>query len=176
MVESGTAMKIDLKGTLDGSNQEFTFAEGNRGNATVRTVAKVYYVKGDSAFWKANGAGAGAALLTDRWLKSSDDPAGDFAGMSIGALLDEAIGPQNMPDSELKKTTTRRTTYDGQPAYVVTETSTGDNITIAVSTKYVLQLKSGTGTDSSGSLTITGWDQQPTLTAPADAIALPSGA
>lgn len=176
MIESNKTTKLDAKGTLDGSNQELVVDEGS-GTATIRTVDKAYYIKADKTFWTANGGASAAGLLSGRWIKTTEDPSGDFSGMTIGALLEEALSPQSIPDSDLKNdTTTRRTTYDGQPAYLITQTSTGDTITISATTKYVLQLKAGSAEDSKGSFTISGWDQQPLLTAPAGAIKLPAGA
>ncbi|RNI25430.1 hypothetical protein EFY87_02075 [Flexivirga caeni] len=176
-MNDGIRQKTDLTGTLDGSNQDLSVSRGADGSATVRTVDGGYFVKGDKAFWisTTKAPEATALLLAGKWVKAPGSMADSLSGLTIRSFLDESIGPGNITDAELAKATTRTTTFDGKPAYVITDAKTGNTITLDAATKYVLQFDGEQGTSKTkGKVTLTGWNQQPTLTVPPGAISAPS--
>lgn len=176
VTDTGDHEVIDLKGTMDGSNQEATF-ETNEGNTTIRTVAKKYYVKGDKAFWKsaAKAPETTAQLLAGKWVHAPASMASSLQDVTIKSFLDDAIGPDNVSDAELAKATTKKTTYEGQDAYVVTSARTKNTITIAADTKLVLEINGEQGTSTShGKVTLSGWNSQPRVEAPGGALNFPS--
>jgi len=167
---------IDIKGTMDGSNQEAAF-QTDEGNTTIRTVAAKYYVKGDKAFWKsaAKAPETTAQLLADKWVHAPATMAASLKDMTIKSFLDEAIGPDNISDAELAKATTKKSTYDGQDAYVVTSATTKNTITIAADSKLVVEINGDQGSSTShGKVTLSGWNSQDRIEAPSDAIDVPS--
>lgn len=176
--EDGVSQKTDLKGTMDGTNQDMSVSRGAEGAATVRTVDQKYFIKGNKAFWKTSSKApeTTAALLADKWVKAPSSMVTSLKDLTIANFLDEAIGPKNISDAQLETATTKSTSYDGQAAYVVTSSTTGNTITISADKKYVLEISRTASSSSteSGKITISGWDQQPTLEAPAGAVELPS--
>ncbi|MBB2893979.1 hypothetical protein [Flexivirga oryzae] len=178
VTDSGEHEVIDLKGTMDGSNQEATF-ETAEGNTTIRTVDSKYYVKGDKAFWTsaAKAPETTAQLLAGKWVHAPATMAASLQDVTIKGFLDDAIGPDNVSDAELAKATTKKTSYEGQDAYVVTSAKTKNTITIAADTKLVLEINGEQGTSTShGKVTLSGWNSQPRVEAPSDALNFPSSA
>lgn len=176
----GDRQQTDIKGTLDGTNQEVTMDQGAKGVITVRAVGGKYYIKGDKAFWlKGSGAPkSSAALLTDRWVIMPSSQAGTFKEVTIKNFLDEILGPKNVTDAEASRAKTARSSYQGKPAYVITSAkkTNKNTITIASDSKYVLEVDGEKAANSTGKgkVTFAGWDKQPRLAAPKGAINLPS--
>lgn len=167
---------VDIRGTMNGSNQDATVST-NDGSATIRTVGGKYYIKGDKSFWKsaANAPERSAALLADKWVKAPASMAAGLQDLTIKSFLEETIGPDSVSDAELAKATTSKTTYGGKPAYVVRSGDSKDTITIAADSKLILEVNGEQGSSTSkGKVTLTGWDQQSPLSAPPGAIDVPS--
>lgn len=176
VTDSGEHEVIDIKGTLDGSNQEAAFRTGE-GSTTIRTVDSKYYVKGDKAFWTsaAKAPETTAQLLADKWVHAPGTMASSLKDVTIRGFLDDAIGPDNVSDAELAKATTKKTTYDGLAAYVVTSATTKNTITIAADSKLVLEINGEQGSSTSqGKVTLSNWNTQGRIQAPSDAIDVPS--
>lgn len=179
VTDAGEHQTIDIKGTVDGSNQDATASRGKQGTATVRTVDGTSYIKGDQQFWT-NAVSAPettAALLADKWVTAPKKTATSLKSLTIQALLGEAIGPENISDAELEQATSAKTTYDGQDAYVVTSARTKNTITVAADTKLVLEINGEQGSSSSkGKMTLTGWNDQPRIEAPDNPVTFPQSA
>jgi hypothetical protein len=162
---------MDIKGAVDGSNQEITSDQGSKGKATVRVVAKGKdYIKGDAAFWKTTGAPAAtAAKIADKWVIAPASTATSLNDISISTFLDEAIGPSTLSDAELATGKATKSTLDGKPVWVISDSSASTvkgQLTLAQDTKYLLKLISTGSSSGNMNFNITGWDSQPKVTAP----------
>lgn len=168
--------KTDITGTMDGTNQELKIDQGAKGSVTVRTVGGKYYMNGNQAFWsKGNGAPANTAkLLADKWVIAPASSSKDFAGITIRAFLDQAIG--NTSDAQIAKSTVAKTTYEGKEAYAVTSARTKNTVIIDPDTKFLLKFDETKAAKDKGTATITGWNEQQPFPTPAGAIEFPSNA
>lgn len=179
MTDNGQKEVIDIRGAVDGSNQEVTIATPKEGTATIRTITRTKnFIKGDKTFWtKSSGAPeATASLLADKWVTAPASTAKSLGELSIKAILDSVMGPATVSDSKLETAKTAKSTVDGKDVYVITTTK-GNTITISADKKYVLEVNSEKGTSSSkGKMTLSGWDAQPKVEAPPNPVKVPSSA
>lgn len=178
MTDNGQQEVIDIRGAVNGSNQEVTIATQHEGTATIRTVsAGKSYVKGDKTFWtRSSGVPqTTAGLLADKWVAAPASAAKGLAGLSIKAILDSAMGPGTFSDAKLAAAKSAKSSAGGKDVYVIT-TSKGNTITLSADNKYVLEIKSERSTASShGTMTLTGWNTQPTIDAPPNPVKVPAG-
>lgn len=111
----GQPATVELAGQRDGSNQTATIDLGeNKGNAEVVTVDGKDYIKGDRAFWSAQGAGEQAGQLEGKYVNSNDTTMSKQ--FNVGMFLEEA---QKFEVSLGDKVNTRveRDTVDGVETY-----------------------------------------------------------
>lgn len=171
IVSGSSQQKMDIRGAIDGSNQEITSDQGSKGKATVRVVAKGKdYIKGNTAFWKTTGAPAAtAAKIADKWVIAPPSTATSLNSISISSFLDEAIGPKTLSDTELATGKATKSTLDGKPVWIIsdsTKSTVNGQLTLAEDTKYLLKLVTTGGSSGDMNFTISDWDSQPKITAP----------
>lgn len=164
---------IDIKGTIDGSNQEATVSQTGQGTASFRTVSNKTYVKADQTFWTTAGklTKPVAAKVADKWVVAPAATKSKLSTITIKYFLDSVLGEDNLSDSDLAKAKSEKSTYQGKDVYLVTDESpNGGSITLAGDTKDFLRLLPPADQSDEGAVTADGWDQQPSVTAPAGAI------
>ncbi|NNG38192.1 hypothetical protein HJ588_02750 [Flexivirga sp. ID2601S] len=172
-VETGDET-VDLKGTMDGSNQELTITYPREGTATVRTVDGKYYIKGDRTFWRTAAAAdaTSAARIAGKWVQTPAETARRLNGLTLRSFIDELIGPQTISESDLEQATTTRSSGGSTPAWLV-DSGQGDTLKVSADSAHHLLEAAGPTDGGRGTATIDGWDSQPRITAPAGAITLP---
>ncbi len=164
---------IDIKGTVDGSNQDATISETGQGTAAFRTVANKTYIKADQRFWTTAGklTKPVAAKVADKWVVAPASTKSQLSSITIKYFLDSVLGEDNLSDSELSKSTTKKSSDHGKEVYIVTDESPdGGSLTLAGDTKDFLRLLPPASQRDEGEVTADGWNQQPTVTAPAGAL------
>ncbi|MFC6704964.1 hypothetical protein [Flexivirga alba] len=164
---------IDIKGTVDGSNQDATISETGQGTAAFRTVSNKTYIKADQTFWTTAGklTKPVAAKVADKWVVAPPSTKSQLSSITIKYFLDSVLGESNLSDSELGKSKTKKSSYNGKDVYVITDESpNGGSLTLAGDTKDFLRLLPPANQSDEGAVTADGWNQQPSVTAPAGAI------
>ncbi|WP_265442926.1 hypothetical protein [Flexivirga meconopsidis] len=172
-VEAGDET-IDLKGTMDGTNQELTVTYPDEGTATIRTVDDKRYMKGDSTFWRmAAGVGpATATQIADKWVVTPPQTAQRMSKLTLRSFIDELIGPQTISDSDLEQATTSRASKSGTPVWLV-DSGEGDTLKVSADSSHNLLEAAGPTDEGDGTATIDGWNAQSRITAPPNPIRLP---
>jgi len=178
--DQGDTQVIDIRGTMNGRNQELTVDDSESGTATVRTVDGDYYVKGDKDFWAAaaHSDGSAASLLAGKWVLAPDSATGDFKRLTIRRLLDEMVGPQAISDSDTEQMKTYATTEQDVDLFAAVSV---DPVSQDVSTLKVVAADphnlvevAGDSTDGShGTADFDGWDSQAKVTVPKGYVTFP---
>ncbi|WP_446666851.1 hypothetical protein [Flexivirga sp. B27] len=164
---------VDIKGTVDGSNQEATIAQEGQGSATFRTVSNKTYVKANKQFWTTAGKVQPtiAAKVADKWVIAPPSTKAKLSSVTIKSFLDSVLGEDNISDSDLEKSKTEKSSYKGKDVYVLTdEGSDGGSVTFAADSKDFLRLLPPADQSDEGEVTADGWNTQPSVSAPAGAI------
>ena len=176
--DGSTTETIDIKGTMDGTNQELTITETGQGTATVRTVSGKHYIKGTSEFWR-NGAKASrstATLLSGRWVKAPATTTNNLSKLTLRNFMTQIVGSSSVSDSELDSATSSTTTYNGQSAYEV-KTAKGDTYTLQGSgTRNLLKATGALDSSGTGTAVLDGWNSQPKVAAPSNPVDAAGGA
>jgi hypothetical protein len=164
LISGGTPITLDMdllagkggRGQLSQSGLSFELIE----------VGGTVYIKGSKAFYKHIGGSAAAQLLQGKWLKAPASGS-DFASLgqltNLRALIDQTLSDHGTLSNS------GTTTVKGQKVVGVTDKTKGGTLYIAATGKpYPVEItKSGSGT---GSITFDRWDEELTLSAPANAI------
>lgn len=164
---------IDIKGNIAGTNQEVQLAEAGKGSATLRTVSGKTYIKADRKFWTTSGGLPAnvAAKTADKWIISPPSASKQFASVTIKNFLDQVLSKDSLSDSDLAKASSTKSSLDGKDVYVITDHSDeGGSLTLAADSTYVLRLLPPDKQRDEGALTMDGWNQQPTVSAPSGAV------
>lgn len=176
----GDTQVIDIRGTMDGTNQELTVDDSKSGTATVRTVDGSYYIKGDKEFWAAaaKSSGTTATLLAGKWVLAPDSAKGDFKRLTIRRLLDDMLGPDAVSDSDTEQMKTYATTEQDVDLYAaVSVDSTSQDVNtfkVVASTPHNVVEVSGNSQDGSqGAADFDGWNSQAPVTVPKGYIGFP---
>ncbi|RNI25428.1 hypothetical protein [Flexivirga caeni] len=173
LTSDGVTQTIDIRGTLDGTNQQLTLDDPGQGDATVRTVDGKYYVKGDKTFWKTAAKGhsdATTALLANRWVLAPNDSSADFAKLTIRHVLDDMIGPAAIGDSDTAQMTTSAASQAGVNLFVAisrSATASVDTLKVLAADPHNVVQVTGASTDGSdGTANFDGWNTQAVVTVP----------
>jgi hypothetical protein len=162
--DSGKALNLDLvlahgkgKGTMSESGLSFQIAR----------VGKVAYIKGTDAFLRQFAGVAAAQLFHDRWLKGPVD-SGALASLApltdIVQLFNGAFG-----GSHGKLVNKGETTYKGQKAVLIVDSSDGSKLYVAATgTPYPIAAAE-TG-NSKGAITFDHWNDSVSIDAPKGAV------
>lgn len=173
-IKDGTKSEvIDIKGAVDGTNQEASVSQTGQGTATFRTVSDKTYLKADKTFWTTAGKMTPtiAAKVADRWVVAPPSTKAKLSTITIKSFLDGVLGEETITDSDLAKSKSKKSSYNGKDVYIVTDDSpSGGSLTLAGDTKDFLRLLPPADQSDEGSVTADGWNQQSPVTAPAGAI------
>jgi hypothetical protein len=168
LVNGSQKAKLDLSGTIDGSNTRAKVSMGG-GNIEVLTVNKVAYMKADKAFFE-KAAGAEAAKMldsvaADKWISTKN--ASQFGDFKIGSLL-ESMGTEELGTKEAGKITDKSLTdLDGVKAFKYTGGDTSFWIA-AEGEPYLLQVEgTGSASEGAGTMTFSQWNTVKPYEAPA---------
>lgn len=178
--DAGDNQVIDIRGTMDGSNQELTIDDSTSGTATVRTVDGSYYIKGDQDFWEstAKSSETTAALLAGKWVLAPGTATRSFKRLTIRRLLDGMIGPAAITDSDTEQMKTYATTEQDTDLFAAVSvdplSQDVDTLKVDAGSPHNVVEVSGDSTDgSSGTADFDGWDAQPKITVPKGYITFP---
>lgn len=165
VAENGEKMKIDFKGTKDGSTSDITLDLSPKGKVRLLTVGDAVYMQGDAAFWTSQGAPAEVVAAGDKFVKAPPGTGDDLAGnLTISSFLEEAF-TELTPDKIAAEV--GEETIDGVDCWVVTDKDGKAEGALYVS-KDAMELVRFTGsTESPGQLDFTSWNEDLAITAPA---------
>ncbi|WP_446666847.1 hypothetical protein [Flexivirga sp. B27] len=179
--EDGQTQTIDIRGTMDGSNQELSVQDPVGGDAKLRTVDEKYYIKGNQDFWESatKSDDTTAALLADKWVLAPQrsTTSNSVSRLTIRHLLDSMLGDSALSDSDLASMRTSRAT-DGDKQLFVAEGDDSDSDVntfkvLADDTHNVAEV-SGTSDDGEdGNAKFDGWNAQSHVDVPKGYITFP---
>ncbi|HET7723816.1 MAG TPA: hypothetical protein VFK68_04195 [Propionibacteriaceae bacterium] len=159
---SGKAATVDMSGMCDGSNGRSTVAIDNQ-SLEVTAVSGTYYLKANTAYWRAAGMKQDVIVaIGSRYLASKDPKLGEFtvAGF-IGSLKSEQAITEGMG------VIAEKTTLTGRPVYLFSVRTQDGRVTIWVTDKGYALLKmryeTSAGTDE---ITFSEWDMPVSYKAP----------
>lgn len=179
--DDGVTQTIDIRGTMDGTNQELSIKDPSSGDATLRTVDDKYYIKGNQDFWEsaAKSNSTTAALLADKWVLAPHDmeSGSSVSKLTIRALLDEMLGDDALSDSDLADMKTSRASENGTSLFVATGESTNDDVNtfkvLADDSNNVAEVSGKSSDGSDGSAKFDGWDSQRHVDVPKGYVTVP---
>ncbi len=179
--EDGVTQTIDIRGTMDGTNQELSVTDPSGGDATLRTVDGKYYVKGNRDFWEsaARSSTTTAALLAGKWVLAPHRMASSNAvsELTIRSLLDEMLGADALSDSELAAMKTSRASENGLSLFVATGNDSHDDVNtfkvLANDSDNVAEVSGRSDDGSDGTAKFDGWDTQSHVDVPKGYVTFP---
>lgn len=174
VVSEGHDLDVDLSVDDQGSCQGRIGVE--EGEAELRRVDDVTYMKGDAAFWRISMTAEGVPenqidpvieLVEGRWLKIGPGEAGsaDLAEVCDLDLLLDDLG-EDRDDAGLTRGPDRE--IDGDPVATLVEKESGETTTVSVAQEgkpYIRQVVA-TGGEEPGSMTLSEFDRPVEVTAP----------
>ncbi|HET8527787.1 MAG TPA: hypothetical protein VFL60_02665 [Gaiellaceae bacterium] len=163
-IDNGRPLKLDL--WLENGRGKGHLEESGAGFDVVR-VGDAMYVKGSSAFLKRFAGGAAAALLHDRWLKSSATK-GPLA--ALAPLTDKRQFVRAALGQHGKLENKGLVDRGGTKVVQIADTTQGGSLFVAAEgTPYPVALAGGR---AQGSVTFSGWDAGEQIAAPKSALDL----
>lgn len=180
--EDGVTQTIDIRGTMDGTNQELSVKDPSSGDATLRTVDDKYYIKGNQDFWESatKSNSTTAALLADKWVLAPHGMESDssISKLTIRAVLDEMLGDDALSDSDLAAMTTSRASENGVSLFVATGSGPDEDVNtfkvLADNTNNVAEVSGESDDGSDGTAKFDGWDTQRHVDVPKGYVTFPS--
>ncbi|AKU18401.1 hypothetical protein [Luteipulveratus mongoliensis] len=177
VVDNGKTMNVDLRGQVQGKNQQATVKTQDDGTVSILTLGSDNYIKGDRTYWtKQNAPAATVALLTDKWVKAPANKSSSFEKFTLKSLL--ASTTKSFDSSEINSVNTSVTelTLAGQSALKLAPrlATKSSSITVTADAKNLpLQVVSDSGT-----VTYSEWDVVPMYAAPpaSQQVQMPGGA
>ncbi|HEU5144631.1 MAG TPA: hypothetical protein VFT81_05595 [Dermatophilaceae bacterium] len=163
VTENGQTMKIDFKGTDDGTTSDITIDMAAEGKVHLISVGGTVYMQGDAAFWKAQGAPAEMQSAGDKFIKA---PAGEddlTKELTISNFLAEAFN-EVTPDKVSEKVGSEK--LNGVDCWVLVDKKGKEEGSLYVS-KDKFELVRFTGsTDSPGQIDFSSWNKDLGIEAP----------
>jgi hypothetical protein len=154
--------KVDMSGACDNSNGRSSITMDDE-NFEVTAVGGTYYIKANTAYWKAAGLPSNVIVtLGSRYLSTTDPTMGQFTVGSFVASLKttEAI-------SDGMGVIAEKTTLTGRPVYLFSVRTGEDRMTIWVTdTAYTLLKIRMESTDGTDELSFSEWNVPVNYTAP----------
>lgn len=163
VTEDGETMRIDFKGSKDGSTSDITIDLTPNGKVRILSVGGAVYMQGDEVFWKAQGAPAEVQKAGDKFVKAPEGET-DIAGdLTIASFLEEAFA--QVTDSIADEV--GEESVDGVDCWVVTDKKGKEEGSLYVA-KDTMELVRFTGsTDSPGQIDFSSWNEDLAIKAPA---------
>lgn len=179
--DNGQTQTIDIHGTMDGTNQELSIKDPVGGDATLRTVDKKYYIKGNQDFWQSatKADGTTAALLADKWVLAPQrsTTSDSISKLTIRSLLDEMLGDSALTDSDLAEMRTSRASDNGTQLYVAEGKNSASDVNtfkvLADGSNNVAEVSGKSDDGEDGTATFDGWNTQSHVAVPKGYITFP---
>lgn len=159
---------IDIRGKVNGGNQELVMDSPAEGKATVRTVDGTSYLKADKEFWAAQKAPASEQQrLSGKWVKV---PAGEteFDRYTIKSLLDELHKETGANSANSANTSVTSAQEGGKPVLRLVAKGSSSTTTLVVTDddKNLPVALTETG-DDGGDAKFSEWNEVAPFSAPA---------
>ena len=164
--QSGEKIKINLAGTVNGSNQKVVLTIPEQGTLTLLTVKKKLYLKGDKTYWTKAANAKVAKAYAGKWVQVAASKATDFGDLTITTVLTGMFKDKALSTLASIASNVDKGTVAGVPAYIITSKfdKSGHLSVTADGSARLLQISS-TGT-SSGALTFSDWNAIQAFRAP----------
>jgi hypothetical protein len=163
VTQDGQTMKIDFKGTNDGSTSDITIDMGKGGKVHLISVGGTIYMQGDAAFWKAQGAPTAVQNAGDKFIKAPAGEEGLTKELTISNFLTEAFN-EVTPDKVSEKVGSEK--VNGVDCWVLEDKKGKNEGSLSVS-KDKFELVRFTGsTDSPGQIDFSSWNADLGIVAP----------
>ncbi len=161
--EDGETMKLDFKGSKDGSTSDITVDLSPNGKVRIISVGGVVYLQGDEAFWKQQDAPVEVQQAGDKFIKAPEEEAGVMGDLTISAFLEDAFS-EVTPESISPEVSEE--SVDGVDCWVVTDKGGKAEGALYVA-KDTMELVRFTGsTTSPGQIDFSSWNEDLGVTAP----------
>lgn len=168
--EGSTTIKIELAGTVDGSNQKGSISNSSTtdgGSVQFVVAGGKQYANGDAAYYKSSDQSAKAAQYAGKWIiVPSGNTHAKFSELTLQDLFKEM--KQNFSTAKTAKMKITSTTEDGQAAWQISDGETTG--VISADGKARLLRADHKESGQTASYRFSEWDAVPTVTAPAGAI------
>ncbi|MEO7753263.1 MAG: hypothetical protein ABIS35_07600 [Terracoccus sp.] len=162
--QGGTTMKIDFKGTGDGTESEVSLDLGADGMLHLIAVPAGVFMQADPVFWKAQKAPAAVQAAGDKFVKAPASAAGITDGLSLTSFLEKAfaaVSAGKISDQVGEET------VDGVDCWVLTDATGGKTEGALYISKDTLELVRFTGSSKApGQLDFSKWNEDLALAAP----------
>ncbi|MDX3238019.1 hypothetical protein PV392_20505 [Streptomyces sp. ME03-5709C] len=181
-MKTASSMTVALDGVVDGGPMKFHMTMSKSGdckgditieggNVRLVRVGPALYMKGDDAFWKAQGSDGATAqdFIGDRWMKTKADGP-DNKDFLQACDLNAFLGEMEKDGSEaLGGKKGKPATVDGTPAVPITGKDGDETTTAYVATEgkpYMLKIVTKGGKEP-GTILLSDFDEPAQITAPA---------
>ena len=156
------AATVDLSGTCDGTIGRSTITMDNE-SLEVTTVSGTYYVKANSAFWKAAGMTQAQIIeIGSRYLATTDATMGQF---TVSAIVGSLKTTQPITDG--MGVIAEKSSLNGRPVYLFSVSTKDGRMTIWVTdTAYTLLKVRFEASDGTDELTFSEWNSPVNYQAP----------
>lgn len=163
VTEDGETMKIDFKGSKDGSTSDITVDLTPNGKVRIISIDGAVYMQGDAAFWEAQGAPVELQEAEDKFIKAPEGGSDLMSDLTIASFLEEAFAEV----SDSISNDVGEESVDGVDCWVVTDKEGKQEGALYV-TKETMELVRFTGsTTSPGQIDFSSWNEDLGITAPA---------
>lgn len=161
--DDGKPLDVDIRGSVDGKNQQIIVKTPNEGAIAILTVDGKHYVKGDRTYWTKQGAPpATVNLVADKFIVAPASKAASFEKFTIKKILGDMGDEIDPSQATAANTTVVPVTEGGQPALKLSENGGDDTIFVTTDPKhYALRI-----IDGSDNITLTEWNTVPAYAAP----------
>jgi hypothetical protein len=119
LVQDGTTILVDFKGTSDGSSSDVTIEVGSQGKVRVISISDEVFIQGDAAFWQSQGL-PDAAATEGKFVRAPKAVPDLTNQLSLNQFLDKAfaaVTPDQLSD------TVRSEQVAGVETWVLTDDS-----------------------------------------------------
>jgi hypothetical protein len=165
VVSSGQPLTLDLQLTK-GKGGKGTITEGKLSFELVRVGSKAY-IRGSDAFLRQVAGTAAAQLLHGRWLEGPATT-GELASLAPLTDLEKLFAAALGSHGKLKNE--GQTTYKGQKAVAIEDTTQGGTLYVAATgTPYPIAIEGG---HHKGAISFTDWNKSVAISAPKGAVDL----
>ncbi|WP_147065276.1 hypothetical protein [Terrabacter aerolatus] len=161
--QSGKAIKIDFKGTSDGTTADIAIEMEGDGKARVISVGDGVFIQGDATFWKKQGAPASVQKAGDKFIKAPASASSMTQSLSLKSFLEKAFGavtPQQLAPTAATEN------VNGVDCWVLTDKRGKKEGALYVSKDKSEVVRFTGSSDSPGQLDFSKWNEDLGIKAP----------
>lgn len=166
--DEGQTLTIDIRGTVDGSNQEAVVTHAQEGKITLRTVDGTTYMLANRKFWAAQNAPAAQQKALDgKWVRVPASQKSNFSDTTLKSLLDSLAKESGAEKVTSSNSTVVSADQNGKPVLRITGkgSSAGTVLVVADDEKHLPIELSDTGSDG-GNAKFSEWNSVGRVSAP----------